>query len=1215
MQNINLKDNKKIALIILVIVFILFNIGTNTFARFKNRTSIVSVVEWDGTVATSYKDGDGSENDPYVISNGSELAYFSLNLETNNYSNTYFVLSSDIALNEGSFVYNEGYLEYILDGTTYYVDLSSNNYYLESDFSGNVIGSLNIINPLDNFDGYFDGKSFSVYGFYLNNLEYAGLFTNLIGSVSNLYVENAFINGGRVSGGVVSNATGASISNVLFNGYVVGESILSNTTLNFDISVSDINLSSTLTETVIDLSNNESFLNSEIVSTSISGDYIINNSTEENTTITINGEAVTGGSFNIDLGTSILDNVSCITMGEEGASITFSNVQYNVVYKYSVAGGIIGYSEGSILNNVVNKGSIYGYSVSGGVIGVATDSLVLNRSYNMGEADSYYSSGGVIGNVDKLNSSDFYNIYNIGSGSLGSIIANINDSTLAINDSFNPLNTYSIYSINNSNVSISNVYILTSSSFAYSGSVTGTPIETTITNFYDETYMNNNVNFDSFISFDDLSTNNSNVWVYEADSFPILYLDDINNPIANLNANVYSWNNLSFDLNPIKLNTNITFNIEGVSELKPIKESYYYISNYSTPLTQVEIDNISWTSYSDIVQITSEGTYVIYVKIVDYDDEVTYINSDLLILDLTGSVINISLDNEEWNSKTEDLSYYYINQSKDITVSAIDDLSGVDTVEYYITDSILTSGELDLLDTGLWNTYDNGISIDTEGKYIVYVKVIDNVGYITYVNSDFIVYDGYYEDSIIVGKNEDNYSGHLPIVTDKSSLTFNFSYSAESYEMVNPVHKIKSSMLLPIGTKLTLIDNINSKTYIYTIGTSEDIYGYGTSCAGLDNCSLEATYLLSTFYQVGTNSSVKNYVDDSYYSLGSIVEDFTINVDFSNTSIDSNLENEYIYLSVSDDESLNDRKTLLSNIKYYNVYYLVNELSTKATLSLSSEYSDTIYLNNEGIENIDIESSLDYTLIDYNDIVDTTYEDKYNCLLIKLVDSEGTIVTKDNLQNVKFKVGETEYYISDDDMFHVVLDDSFELGDYILSMIKYNGNGTLENGDYYLKIQNYASYDGISYDDIGSDVVTIPVIVSNNEYLTNYAFDVIMSTNILYKEDVSSTIHFDVLQNGDLESPSIKVSMYRKTNLTAYNQDYSVVNLQTYTSNGLIYYIDNVYTIFASPISYTGYNDSYNLLDLVMLNDLLDNTGYKFVFDLYDGDEKVGTISKYFIVR
>ncbi len=108
---------------------------------------------------------------------------------------------------------------------------------------------------------------------------------------------------------------------------------------------------------------------------------------------------------------------------------------------------------------------------------------------------------------------------------------------------------------------------------------------------------------------------------------------------------------------------------------------------------------------------------------------------------------------------------------------------------------------------------------------------------------------------------------------------------------------------------------------------------------------------------------------------------------------------------------------------------------------------------------------------------------------------------------------------------------------------------------------------------------------------------------------------FDILQAEDLKEPSIRISLYKKNSLTAYNQDYTIIDLKDYMVNDLVKVEDNVYSITNDPIRYTSPDYLYNNFELNLITENLENNGYKFVFDLYDGNKKIGTINKYFIVK
>ena len=69
-----------------------------------------------------------------------------------------------------------------------------------------------------------------------------------------------------------------------------------------------------------------------------------------------------------------------------------------------------------------------------------------------------------------------------------------------------------------------------------------------------------------------------------------------------------------------------------------------------------------------------------------------------------------------------------------------------------------------------------------------------------------------------------------------------------------------------------------------------------------------------------------------------------------------------------------------------------------------------------------------------------------------------------------------------------------------------------------------------------------------------------------------------------------------------------------YTEDVLDEYIEGVYYITRNALSYSS-SGRYNVYNYSLNTETLDKTGYKFVFDLYDGDIKVESINKYIIIR
>lgn len=1228
-----LSEFQKITCLVLILCFVLLlSVGIPTLARYKNRSTIITASVWNGSVATSYRKGNGLADDPYIISNGSELAYFSTQLSNNDYNNAYFTLSNDIVLNDGIFNYDPDYgIQYILDDQIYYVDYYSNKYYDNVNRDGTEIGTINIFNSLDGFKGNFDGGSFTIYGLYLTdeNSDEVALFTNLQGNINDLYAENSIVYGGIVTAGIASTTNNSSLSNILFDGYVVGRSTELTRNINTIPTASVINLQNTETTDYIDLTNNIPFIGSEIVSTSITGNYVINGPIGAEASIKINGITVTNGSFEINLGNSVIDSIPVLTYtASEEATLTFSNLSYNIVYKYAVSGGIVAICNNTIIENTINKASVYGYSASGGLVGVTTNLININQSYNTGNINSEYVSGGLVGTIEKSSNnivvSKSYNTGDMIALNIGGLIGIINNNlgSVAISNVFNTSTTnYSIGTIDSTTVNVTGAYFVNGVTGINDGVINGVFTSISMSNLKTKSYAVTDLSFNEFTDFDDLAANNQNVWVYENDSLPILFIDDISNPIANIHVNVYSWNNLSTELSTVKLNSNITFSIEALDDLVPLKEQYYYISNSINALTKEEISQIdSWNSYSDIVQISEEGIYVIYVKVVDYDDNVTYMNTDLLVLDLSGSTVSASIDGSTWSDLRDNLNYTYIDRPRYVNVEAIDDLSGIESVKYYVTDEILSTSDLDGLSESSWTNYSNGILINEIGRYIVYVQVIDNCNYITYINTDYIILDGYVESGLTVGRNSSSYLDADAYITDKSAITLNISYSNTSASNLSGyTHNLMSNILLPIGSKITLIDHITDKVYEYLITTDTDIYNYNNSCDVSDlDCMKVATYPVTLFKEIGTGSADKLFSENTYYDNGVVTENFTVALDLSSTNIGANYNNAIIYMELHGPDDISVRPTLYSTIEEFNIYSNSSSGDADASLYLTTNYNgDGIIFNSDSLTNISITSGINYKYVNGFKIIDTTYEDRAIGLSIKLVDSNGNIVNRDYLKNIIFKVGNDIYYPEEDNIVRINLKSGITDVTKNLTIITYDNNGNLEEGQYYFKISNYAAYDGCYNDESNNTELSIPVNVSDNSSNIIYSFDALMddANRIINKADDEVKVSFSILQNGYLKNPNIRISLYKKDQLTAYNQDYSIVDLSYYVSDTLNRFEGNTYYVSTNPVKYNKYTKLYNSFELNLITANFENTGYKYVFDLYAGTKKIGTIEKHFIVK
>ena len=114
---------------------------------------------------------------------------------------------------------------------------------------------------------------------------------------------------------------------------------------------------------------------------------------------------------------------------------------------------------------------------------------------------------------------------------------------------------------------------------------------------------------------------------------------------------------------------------------------------------------------------------------------------------------------------------------------------------------------------------------------------------------------------------------------------------------------------------------------------------------------------------------------------------------------------------------------------------------------------------------------------------------------------------------------------------------------------------------------------------------------------------------------INTTVKFNILQNGGFINPNIRVSLYKKNKLTAFDQTYTIVDLKDYVTNSLEKVSDNIYYAIKSPLFYNGQASTYNAFNLNFINTNFENNGYKLVFELYSGSVKIATIEKKFIVK
>lgn len=1166
-------DVSRIKFILVLLVFVVtLTFSIPSLARYKNYVNLEAmfneVQTWDGSIAESFSVGAGTQEDPYVIMDAAEFAYFATNVDETGYAGTYFKLGNNIVLNNGVFGYDEEHITYELNDTLFYLEEYSGNAYGNSELSGNIISNVNLFEQIDNFRGYFDGDYYTIYGLYLTKeTDELALFKNLSGKVENVYFKNGFIYGGSSTAMLANNVSYGEINNVSTDGIVVGrgDTLYKNVVVALDdvLETKELNM-----ELIRDLNVVKPF-EGTFKSIVLSGNY---ECLECDIDIFINEQSFSNGNFEISLDTT--NTIAQLKVsGEDSANISLTNLKVTYTYNYPISSGFVANSNDSNFNNVINKAVVYGKNVAG-LVGIGSN-LSVSNGYNLGNLKGNYVSG-IVNRIVNNDSMAIDKVYNNGQlvGDDTNLVGDIlNSGTVLISNCFNAKESSSTFGNVSGVVQVTNLYDVNSTS-TKSGNLTGL-VNVVSRDNINKQLLVESMGYGEYVDNQDIIGNPGNVWVYEYEDMPVLYVDELNNPVASLNLGVYSWNDLGYDLNEYKFTESKAFNVTVLDDFTDIKEVYYYLHEGNTPLNKSELVNITdWTLYDDIVSLDMEGYYIVYVKVVDQDNHNFYINSDVVLFDLYGPDIKLTLGDEVWNSYDENLESLYIADKTNVNVDVTDKYSEVENSEYFVSKVFIDQEELDGFDG--WTKLENEIVIDTMGTNVVYVRSVDSNGHINIVNSDYIIFGGYSSD-LSVGSHTFN-SVDEANITNKSSVVYKFTYDENIPYTDGYNTKLVLSNKLPKNTLITFVDHKLNEVYSYEVNADE-----------LD-------ISLNKFVKVGNTNNV--LFDDIAY-LVTDKKEVSVIFDFSNATIEDNFGFN-AYLELRDNLGNVVLSTLNDTIKNTNIYKGLNS-------ELSIVNKSVIYgINYDSDTKNMIEFEYSFNNLVSNNVVinDTYYEYLKTGIAIKLINAEGNTIDKKYLKNMEFIVDGVNYFADSDGIVRINMSNDISKVIGQLTVVTHENDFDLSEGDYSLVIEPYVSYDGKYSDNFAISNISIPV-VSDYQDILDFEFNIEMNdeSKILVKDSGTVRIPVDIISNNDFENPSVRVSLYKKVNLSAYDQNYNLIDLDDYLVEELEVATDYSYII----------SDGHLELNLDLTN--MDKTGYELRFELFDGDRRIDIIKKKFIVK
>ena len=367
---------KQVIAVIALVAIIAASLSIAAFGMAETNANEQPDEIWDGSIAEGFAGGTGTEADPYLISNGAELAYLAQQVNGgNNFSGVYFKLTNDICLNDTS------------NWESWEDGVAPQNEWT-------AIGGYNVYEEVDfRFKGCFDGDSYAVRGIYNTHDYYCpGLFGGIVdGSIiANLGVAESYIWGYESVGSVVGYNCG-DVINCYNAGSVSGESLVVGGVVGENYG------------NVINCYNEGSVVGNS----NVGGVIGHNNGTVANC---YNTGIVNGSSWHVGgvVGDNYEGNVTdCYSTGSISGEDTI--------------GGVVGNNNFGVVTDCYSTGSISGEDTIGGVVGDNCCGVVTD-CYSTGSISGEETIGGVVG---ENGSGDVTNCYNIGSVTGGSYVGGV----------------------------------------------------------------------------------------------------------------------------------------------------------------------------------------------------------------------------------------------------------------------------------------------------------------------------------------------------------------------------------------------------------------------------------------------------------------------------------------------------------------------------------------------------------------------------------------------------------------------------------------------------------------------------------------------------------------------------------------------------------------------------------------------------------------------
>lgn len=466
-------------------------------------------------------------------------------------------------------------------------------------------------------------------------------------------------------------------------------------------------------------------------------------------------------------------------------------------------------------------------------------------------------------------------------------------------------------------------------------------------------------------------------------------------------------------------------------------------------------------------------------------------------------------------------------------------------------------------------------------------------------------------------------------------------YYVEDYDSVGEPSQLYSSTdkralvsktMLPIGTKIALIDKVTNKNYYYQVKNTVNLSSNGYY-----------VYKLSNFNQMGSKQT-SNYQDnnEAYFSTSHKFtdrdgtqklyahEEYEVMFEFSEATITNNINLQEIYLVLlnSSDAIKYDRA---QEIKFDQ---LVNKNAQLTyTITNVEDLEESYTLSDTYVNNIEISLDISASILEQKEglatVIDTKYHEQKSGIIVEVIDNEGNRIKQPDIENFRVTIGE-ETFTPDTDGGAIRIPMSKALSTLQHNMIISLKQKSVEDGTQgVIRISYFASEDGEYYSDDITYIVDKNLVQNDIDVEfegTDTGIDVIVTdgaTRIIKSEtgeNLAGGNGLDMTINMALDPNSnekLVVKLFkRNATFDASNNHtitYTAVNLKNYLAGEWTQYKTNEYTLLS--VNNTGTDNLSRTFEFKKQIKTGISTGeYRLEFYIYKDNTIVQKAYKTFIV-